>query len=414
MARLPDWQPRKTVIDLYNDRDSVRWYWRLLGTISAATILVGFLIFPSAFESSTTTRASQGTLSVVSVVLLALGYSLSVALWFLCTSLLFQLDVLFIPCLFSCLLGLLNVIISIAIYPSNSQWNPSSISALTLALASSLIYGVLSLLTFHKISKLRTRDALTRRRTDSEAARLIPEDELQRQQLQRLLGKNNDDKTSPAASQNTFQIHIPEPSKPQRDSRRAQDSATTPYLTAPSNIYEGRSRSVGAIPLDQAPSLAREQKNSQESGVDPKLVNLERARQRSQNMRDRGYSNPRYPNQDLPQSPQGPPVIINTRAVPLVGDNIPLSERHPLERGDYIRGVKQGEPVASEGVYRPEDHDPETEYQEDLDYQASMGLVGGDYDLGEERGRKRDTVKELQGVDVTPRIVRVQTDGWGR
>ena len=70
--------------------------------------------------------------------------------------------------------------------------------------------------------------------------------------------------------------------------------------------------------------------------------------------------------------------------------------------------------MASEGVYRPEDHDPETEYQEDLDYQASMGLVGGDYDLGEERGRKRDTVKELQGVDVTPRIVRVQTDGWGR
>ena len=57
-----------------------------------------------------------------------------------------------------------------------------------------------------------------------------------------------------------------------------------------------------------------------------------------------------------------PPIIINTRAPPpdIEGDHIPLSERHPLERGEYIQGVVQKVDVPTEegpGVFRPEDHD---------------------------------------------------------
>ena len=104
---------RKTVIDLYTERDQVPWYSRLLGIVSAFMILLGyeylqelvhmslelittsFLVFPTSFQPSTNWAVSQGALSIVAVILLALGYSLSVALWFMCTSWLFQLDVLF-------------------------------------------------------------------------------------------------------------------------------------------------------------------------------------------------------------------------------------------------------------------------------------------------------------------------------
>lgn len=54
-----------------------------------------FLVFPFSFELATNITTSQGALSIVALVLLAFGYSLSVALWFLCTSTLFQFDVLF-------------------------------------------------------------------------------------------------------------------------------------------------------------------------------------------------------------------------------------------------------------------------------------------------------------------------------
>lgn len=103
---------RKTVIDLYTERDQVPWYSRLLGIVSAFMIILGyeylqelvhmnlelittsFLVFPTSFQPSTNWAVSQGALSIVAVILLALGYSLSVALWFMCTSWLFQLDVL--------------------------------------------------------------------------------------------------------------------------------------------------------------------------------------------------------------------------------------------------------------------------------------------------------------------------------
>lgn len=41
MAPLPKWKPRRTLIDLYMERDQVQWYWRLAATISATTIMIG-------------------------------------------------------------------------------------------------------------------------------------------------------------------------------------------------------------------------------------------------------------------------------------------------------------------------------------------------------------------------------------
>ena len=54
-----------------------------------------FLVFPSAFADSDGVSVDQSTAAIAAVVVLALGYSLSAALWFICTSQLFRLDVIF-------------------------------------------------------------------------------------------------------------------------------------------------------------------------------------------------------------------------------------------------------------------------------------------------------------------------------
>lgn len=379
MAKKPTWEPKKTVIDLYTERDLVKWYWRLLGILSASMILTGFLVFPTSFQNTTVTVASQGTLSIVAVILLTLGYSLSVALWFICSNSLFQLDVLFMPCLSSCVLGTLNLVIALGVHsaPKDQEWTTSSIVALVLALVSATIYAILSILTYYKIHHIRSRDITRRKRGDSETGftLLRPEDDPQRQQLLRLLQQTKEtDKASP--SQSTYRIDIPE------NSRVSHATKTTPtYLAAPSTIYESQGRSMEITPTEAQFALMKP--IMQEVPIDRKQQALERARERSRQSQSRDVS-------------QGPPIIVNTRLVEDLPE-IPLSERHPLERGEFIRGSKsKDEPYPAEGVYRPEDEEYANE-----DYAF-------DRDTTTEQTRFRG---ELE-AEVIPRIVRVQTDGW--
>lgn len=44
MVPLPEWKPRRTLIDLYMERDQIQWYWRLAGTCSAASIMIGYVL----------------------------------------------------------------------------------------------------------------------------------------------------------------------------------------------------------------------------------------------------------------------------------------------------------------------------------------------------------------------------------
>ena len=121
----------------------------------------------------------------------------------------------------------------------------------------------------------------------------------------------------------------------------------------------------------------------QEGPIDCKQQALERARERSQQSQSREVS-------------QGPPIIVNTRLLDGLPE-VPLSERHPLERGEFIRGRRsKDEPYPAEGVYRPEDEDYANE-----DYAYDRDTAGDQTQL---RG-------ELEAVAI-PRIVRVQTDGW--
>lgn len=109
MGSKPKWKPRRTLIDLYNERDHTRWYWRAAAIVSAGAIMMGYaspptrfqvrklilhsyLVFPSAFNDSPDLTVNPVNATVVASILLAIGYSTSVALWFICHSSLFRLD----------------------------------------------------------------------------------------------------------------------------------------------------------------------------------------------------------------------------------------------------------------------------------------------------------------------------------
>ena len=40
---LPKWRPRRTLIDLYNEKDQTLWYWRVAATLSALLIMIGYM-----------------------------------------------------------------------------------------------------------------------------------------------------------------------------------------------------------------------------------------------------------------------------------------------------------------------------------------------------------------------------------
>ena len=41
---LPKWRPRRTVIDLYSEKDQTLWYWRVAATLSAFLIMIGYVL----------------------------------------------------------------------------------------------------------------------------------------------------------------------------------------------------------------------------------------------------------------------------------------------------------------------------------------------------------------------------------
>ena len=210
---------------------------------------------------------------------------------------------------------------------------------------------MLGLLTLRKINVIRTYDrTATRQRGASDSIHLLPEDELQRQQLLRLLVQQKEsNRTSP--SQSTFQIGLPQPNSTRSPNSQMPQtsydptSVPTSHLAAPSATYEGRGHGIGALSLDDQFTLMRG--NVHEDSVDSRQAALDAARAREREaQRSREYNT------------GTPPIIVNTRVYGDDISDIPLSERHPLERGEFVRGRKsKDEPYREEGVYRPESGD---------------------------------------------------------
>ncbi|KAL8762880.1 MAG: hypothetical protein Q9184_001176 [Pyrenodesmia sp. 2 TL-2023] len=354
------------------------------------------------------------------------------------------------PCLLSSLFGLINTVIAISTHHGEqSILNSSSLAALILSIVSASTYLTLSLITFRKIHRVRERDSMHRHRSDSDSYHLLPEDEMQRQQLLRLLQRENNSKTqkpsSADASQSTFRIALP-------DSLRRTETR----LTAPRSVHENRrtesnynSRSLNFSPLSpfsssrRAPSPyepLREQEQEQESGADspPQLPQIPPSsplpqRTFTQSSRATAAAAPPY-------SPGGrsveAPIEKRGEIADLTGEVHPL-ERERLEQEreqeQERERERQRERERARPQYRVVDAPADASRLLSPSPKKNRDRRGGEVRrqrstsresrraeielerAGGRNGQGRETWRaELEGVKVSPRIMRVETDGWGR
>ena len=317
------------------------------------------------------------------------------------------------PCLSSCLFGLFNIIYNLSVHTgSKSNWNTSSVAALSLATISSLVYIVLYLFRFRKVYIVRSRDAMHRHNSDGES--LLPEDEMQRQQLLRLLLQRDGKKVSSELSRSTYRIDLP------NDTRR---SAT--HLSAPQNVYgndgrAGRSRSEPNVPLLDPTVYPIPHR------VEPPTVQIQEPTL-SADATFPQFAHPPPPEPTFAQFSQ--PLLTSEQYVPRPNDlgiegimntrprqgSFPiekqeqltreLSLRHPAERADYH--IMDSPSLHPAPAFRQQS-------VEELN-QLSRESRRVEIEM-EDRGRepKRRAELDVEGVQVTPRIVRVGTDGWDR
>lgn len=130
------------------------------------------------------------------------------------------------------------------------------ITVIAIGFASTTTYIIISIFTYHKISIVRRRDALHRRPSSwqEDSSSLLLEDDAQRQQLLRLLRKTDGDRApSPALSQSTYRIDLPESVNVARQSHIYEQHLTPNYIATPEIAYEGRSRSQPPTTAQRTP-----------------------------------------------------------------------------------------------------------------------------------------------------------------
>ncbi len=275
-----------------------------------------------------------------------------------------------------------------------------------------------------------------RHNTDGEA--LLPEDEMQRQQLLRLLLHRDGKKVSSEASRSTYRIDLP-------DTLRR----VTTHLSAPQHVYgfdtrPSRSRSAPIEPFQdragnqtspEPPTVHIQAPTLTPTNTFPQVQYTQNTFPASNDYEPNSNQYPQntFPptntyqtNQDdYPHSPLSPANgyeshqndlgiegLVNThsRTPSLPKEKQEqltrqLSARHPAERASYHIVDPPVPQVAS--YFTPQS-------VEELN-RLSRESRRAEIEL-EDRGRdkKRRADAEIDGVEFTPRINRVATDGWGR
>ena len=250
-----DWSQRSTLYDLYVERDVITWYFRILATVGTWLILVGYIFFTFAATSNPTDLAAdKTTLIVAGTVVIVIGHILTVLTYLFVASWLFRLDVVLIPTLLSSSIGFLAILLHEGIHQDLSFGQPLVYLPLLFAALGILVSASLALWTHRCIQRVRASDkrreehhnqiqdvpAWQMDATDSAATKLLPDlpsEELQRQQLERLLFKGNADRApSPEAQSNTYRIDLPS----------TEHSNDGRHLSVPSKNGRIRSSSEGA------------------------------------------------------------------------------------------------------------------------------------------------------------------------
>jgi hypothetical protein len=249
-----DSSQRSTLYDLYVERDAITWYFRILATVGTWLILAGYITFTyAATSNSKDLVAEKTTLIVAGTTVIVIGHILTVLTYLFITSWLFRFDVVLIPTLLSSSIGFLAILLHQGIHQNSSFGQPLVYLPLLFATLGILVSASLALWTRRCIQRVRVSD--NRRRghqnqyqgppawqmevTDSAAMKLLPDlpnEELQRQQLERLLFKQNADRApSPDAQSNTYHIDLPFAENPHNER----------HLSVPSKNGRIRSSSEG-------------------------------------------------------------------------------------------------------------------------------------------------------------------------
>ena len=379
-------------------------------------IVSSFLIFPSAFKQNSSLTISSTSAIIAGIVLLVFGYVLSVVTSLICRSWIFQLDLIFMPCLSSSVLGLINVLYSLSAHDKSLQWTSPSIAALILSIISTLTYTTIALLTFRKIHIVRGRDAMHRYHSDSTDA-MMPESELQRQQLLRLLLQQEDAKQQhPDSGQSTFKIDWP------GNAERRSTMVTLRNLPrAVRNSYGNRSSDLFSGQEAIPPPLPPMSLVAAEATLDPNFGSSDVILP----LDARTYipANSSYIDGEIPG-------IVNTRydsAIRSPPSNLPqlqangypmekpeiqdLNFQHPSQRPEYhiVDGNARGrdqyrmaneQGQRSNGASRSQSRES-----------RRMEIELADRGKGRGEGRRRQALDE---VEVIGSIRRVETDGWER
>ncbi|KAL4997800.1 hypothetical protein BDV10DRAFT_80986 [Aspergillus recurvatus] len=182
--------------------------WRFLAPMSSYSALIGFLVMPLAFgdaEKSGTAHVNRTAAVVVASVLIGVAYSSSLVLFlFHLNERMLLIQSLLIPGLTCNALALFNVLINI-LCRDLLPLNLLEILSLSLSAAAAFLYALGALW-------LYSRDFNEAIAGESNGGTiLLTDEEMQRQQLQRLLEQNSSRKSlSPRAVQKTYRVNHPD------------------------------------------------------------------------------------------------------------------------------------------------------------------------------------------------------------
>ena len=286
------------------------------------------------------------------------------------------------------------------------QWKTSSITAVVISVVSTLAYTIAALLTFRKIHIVRARDAMHRYQPESSADGMMPETELQRQQLLRLLLQQEDaKKANPDTNQQTFKLDWPGTS----DNRRNTMNTIRNLPRAARHAYENRS-SASFMVQDPHPQPAMHMDPvTEEDSLDPRIAFPPQTAYSFSNQYDEenipGIVNTRYPTPTSAQTPSPALPQLQANGYPIEKPEAQQSRNPaPMERSYNQYHIVEGADWQRqrEGNQRP----LSTSSRES----RRMEIELADQGRGRDGGKRR---QYLEDVELGGSIRRVETDGWG-
>ncbi|PGH37042.1 hypothetical protein GX50_00025 [[Emmonsia] crescens] len=188
--------------------EDLRWYWKLLASISAWLLLAGFVVFPLAIDhKANNMRGGPFALTATATALIGVSYLVCVGFCLRWRKKHYLVDFIFIPCFGSSLIGVFNVALNILVRRL-TPLTALSIAVITISTVSTAVFGAAAIYNSHSVVFVPRRSAFRRGRNGEIS---VDDAELQRRQLLRLyLQQDADRAPSPEVTHSTFRIDLPD------------------------------------------------------------------------------------------------------------------------------------------------------------------------------------------------------------